>query len=122
MKIKTITVNGLVAALYIAITALVQPIAFNAVQFRVSEVFNHLVVFQKKYFFGIVLGVFFANLFFSPIKLFDLTFGVLHSALSLGITILLCRFIKNVRSEEHTSELQSRPHLVCRLLLEKKKT
>src|SRR5690625_6209014 len=27
----------------------------------------------------------------------------------------------NVRSEEHTSELQSRGHLVCRLLLEKKK-
>src|SRR3712207_7423087 len=26
-----------------------------------------------------------------------------------------------VRSEEHTSELQSRPYLVCRLLLEKKK-
>src|SRR5690554_7345642 len=26
-----------------------------------------------------------------------------------------------LRSEEHTSELQSRPHLVCRLLLEKKK-
>src|SRR3989442_2621941 len=31
-----------------------------------------------------------------------------------------CRSIYN-RSEEHTSELQSRPHLVCRLLLEKKK-
>src|SRR6266436_10267221 len=28
---------------------------------------------------------------------------------------------KSVRSEEHTSELQSRLHLVCRLLLEKKK-
>src|SRR5690554_7694094 len=28
---------------------------------------------------------------------------------------------KVIRSEEHTSELQSRPHLVCRLLLEKKK-
>src|SRR5690554_7125738 len=27
----------------------------------------------------------------------------------------------DTRSEEHTSELQSRPHLVCRLLLEKKK-
>src|SRR2546422_7744286 len=27
----------------------------------------------------------------------------------------------HVRSEEHTSELQSRLHLVCRLLLEKKK-
>src|SRR5437870_8876259 len=29
--------------------------------------------------------------------------------------------IGGVRSEEHTSELQSRGHLVCRLLLEKKK-
>src|SRR5687768_17865835 len=29
--------------------------------------------------------------------------------------------VKNNRSEEHTSELQSRLHLVCRLLLEKKK-
>ena len=33
-----------------------------------------------------------------------------------GDTLLL-----NTRSEEHTSELQSRLHLVCRLLLEKKK-
>src|SRR5690554_7188764 len=34
----------------------------------------------------------------------------------------LCHFqsTDSVRSEEHTSELQSRPHLVCRLLLEKK--
>src|SRR3989442_7224422 len=31
------------------------------------------------------------------------------------------RLIPRTRSEEHTSELQSRPHLVCRLLLEKKK-
>src|SRR5436305_7451880 len=30
-------------------------------------------------------------------------------------------FSEFFRSEEHTSELQSRPHLVCRLLLEKKK-
>src|SRR3989442_12459340 len=29
-------------------------------------------------------------------------------------------FARLLRSEEHTSELQSRPHLVCRLLLEKK--
>src|SRR3989442_5805306 len=31
-----------------------------------------------------------------------------------------CRAPLVGRSEEHTSELQSRPHLVCRLLLEKK--
>src|SRR2546422_7658473 len=32
-----------------------------------------------------------------------------------------CREAASWRSEEHTSELQSRLHLVCRLLLEKKK-
>src|SRR2546429_1995138 len=42
-------------------------------------------------------------------------------------TSLLTRFrpptwLTLERSEEHTSELQSRLHLVCRLLLEKKKT
>src|SRR5258708_15245799 len=36
-----------------------------------------------------------------------------------GLSIELA---ENVRSEEHTSELQSPDHLVCRLLLEKKKT
>src|SRR2546422_4998620 len=44
----------------------------------------------------------------------------------LGVARQECRpFLwdaKNGRSEEHTSELQSRLHLVCRLLLEKKKT
>src|SRR5258707_4327261 len=32
-----------------------------------------------------------------------------------------CRRLRHWRSEEHTSELQSRQYLVCRLLLEKKK-
>src|SRR5690554_7371029 len=36
-------------------------------------------------------------------------------------TRIFCREVLPIRSEEHTSELQSRPHLVCRLLLEKKK-
>src|SRR2546422_1610360 len=31
------------------------------------------------------------------------------------------KYRRRIRSEEHTSELQSRLHLVCRLLLEKKK-
>src|SRR3989442_7501212 len=37
------------------------------------------------------------------------------------IKYMLDRYLGWLRSEEHTSELQSRPHLVCRLLLEKKK-
>src|SRR5207253_10618074 len=38
-----------------------------------------------------------------------------------SITWLRVRTASVFRSEEHTSELQSRGHLVCRLLLEKKK-
>src|SRR5215813_14443416 len=45
--------------------------------------------------------------------------GLLHLAAPLGLERRQRR--RHVRSEEHTSELQSRPHLVCRLLLEKKK-
>src|SRR2546429_6057268 len=41
-----------------------------------------------------------------------------HDAIVLGDRK---RSLKVDRSEEHTSELQSRLHLVCRLLLEKKK-
>src|SRR3989442_3052452 len=41
-----------------------------------------------------------------------------HPGLALGPGVEL---LHELRSEEHTSELQSRPHLVCRLLLEKKK-
>src|SRR5690625_6684616 len=37
-----------------------------------------------------------------------------------GIALYVVRRRKQNRSEEHTSELQSRGHLVCRLLLEKK--
>src|SRR5258707_12866429 len=35
---------------------------------------------------------------------------------------IYCADLPHSRSEEHTSELQSRQYLVCRLLLEKKKT
>src|SRR2546422_6131591 len=43
--------------------------------------------------------------------------AIFSAAPGLTVTLLTLR----LRSEEHTSELQSRLHLVCRLLLEKKK-
>src|SRR2546422_4301412 len=46
------------------------------------------------------------------------TFRRMQSWFRLGVFALPC---SGLRSEEHTSELQSRLHLVCRLLLEKKK-
>src|SRR3712207_7402530 len=40
----------------------------------------------------------------------------------MGLAVALAGGVLTVRSEEHTSELQSRQYLVCRLLLEKKLT
>ncbi|MBC6315199.1 QueT transporter family protein [Listeria grandensis] len=96
MKIKTLTINAIVAALYVVVTMVVAPFGFTNIQFRLSEMFNHLIVFDKKYFFGVVIGVFIAN-FFSPLGWYDLVFGVGQSVISLGILIFLNRFVTNVK-------------------------
>src|SRR3712207_7029434 len=48
--------------------------------------------------------------------------GALGALLAIPLTLLVKAMLVDVdpRSEEHTSELQSRQYLVCRLLLEKK--
>src|SRR2546422_7790468 len=54
---------------------------------------------------------------------------MIHRVTGLGLLVLALSLVgcaqyywsQPTRSEEHTSELQSRLHLVCRLLLEKKK-
>src|SRR3712207_7855270 len=57
------------------------------------------------------------------LALFDVALDVLlgHPAAGAGAGDLLYIYVVLLRSEEHTSELQSRQYLVCRLLLEKKK-
>src|SRR5690625_5370137 len=54
-------------------------------------------------------------------KLLKRTIELDQSAASAYYTLGNNYFEQNLRSEEHTSELQSRGQLVCRLLLEKKK-
>lgn len=94
MNVRTLVTNALIAALYFAVTALIAPFGFLGIQFRLSELFNHLIVFSRRYFYGIVLGVVIANLVYSPTKA-DLIFGVGHTVISLSITLLIARFITN---------------------------
>src|SRR3989442_9164425 len=46
---------------------------------------------------------------------------IVGAAFKVASRCAACATLTATRSEEHTSELQSRPHLVCPLLLEKKK-
>lgn len=96
MNSKTLVVNGIIAALYVAITLVINPIAFSAIQFRIPEIFNHLIVFNKKYFFGIIAGVCISNLF-SPMAAYDLIFGVGQSILALLVVIFASKYIKNIK-------------------------
>src|SRR3989442_8629615 len=68
----------------------------------------------------------YTTLFRSPLGKHDFTILVIVELRLLGLRAIQAYLFPaggadHPRSEEHTSELQSRPHLVCRLLLEKKK-
>src|SRR5258708_24567816 len=71
--------------------------------------------FERGGLAGLVAVVVFALVFF-------VLFVALLAALLVALFASLVRGFGPHRSEEHTSEFQSPDHLVCRLLLEKKKT
>lgn len=95
MKTKFLATSSVIAALYIAVSMLIAPFSFGAIQLRIGEMLNHLIVFNKKYFYAIVVGVFITNLF-SPNGPLDLLFGVGQTALSLALTIFSARYIKSI--------------------------
>ena len=95
MKVKFLAASGIIAALYIAVTMLVAPFGFTEVQFRVSEIFNHLVAFNPRFAVGIIMGVFISNLF-SPLGAYELVFGVGQTMITLGLLIVICKFVQNI--------------------------
>src|SRR5690606_41121078 len=58
---------------------------------------------------------------FNYVDQLDLTAMAGQARIDLGLQQVVDTVVQRARSEEHTSELQSRENLVCRLLLEKKK-
>src|SRR5687768_18163370 len=96
---------------------------------HIDVILVDLVKTYGAWIYGVLFAIIFAEtgLVVTPILPGDsLLFaaGALAATGALDIRILLVLLIIAAvlgRSEEHTSELQSRLHLVCRLLLEKKK-
>ncbi len=82
IKTKTIALTGITAALYMAATLAVSPIAYGSVQFRISEVMVLLAWVNPVFAPGLILGCALANLF-SPLGVIDLLFGTFHTFCSV---------------------------------------
>ncbi|NCB66889.1 MAG: QueT transporter family protein [Bacilli bacterium] len=78
-------INTIIAALYVALTGIFAFMSFGAIQFRVSEMLNHLVGYHKDYKYGVLAGVFIANLIFSTLGAWDLVFGFGQTLISFLI-------------------------------------
>lgn len=73
------------AALYAAVTLLLAPVSYGAVQIRVSELLTVLPVFSPAFSWGLTLGCFLANLA-SPLGWIDLLFGTAGTLLASLLT------------------------------------
>ncbi|MGE7987365.1 QueT transporter family protein [Lysinibacillus fusiformis] len=88
MSVSELTKTALVAALYVAVTVLLSVISFGAVQLRLSEMFNYLALYNKRYVVAVTLGVILAN-FMSPTWIIDVPIG----GIATFLVLLLCRSI-----------------------------
>ena len=90
MSAKSIAAGGLVAGLYIALTALFAPMSFGAIQFRVSEALTLLPILSPAAVPGLFIGCLLSNLILgAPWQ--DILFGSLATLLAAILTRLLRR-------------------------------
>ncbi|GEK92082.1 QueT transporter family protein [Alkalibacterium kapii] len=95
MKTKQWVINAIIAAMYTGVTILIAPFAFGAIQFRLSEILNHLVVFNKRYAYGVTAGVILTNLILSPFGVYDWILGVGHTVLSFVLYFILSKHVQS---------------------------
>ncbi|WP_159722131.1 QueT transporter family protein [Enterococcus sp. CSURQ0835] len=95
-RMTFVITNGVIMALYLALTILVSPVASGPIQFRISESLNHLVVFNRNYLWGIFGGVVIYNLIFGMGWL-DVVFGGSQTLIALALTALLENKINNIK-------------------------
>jgi len=88
ISVSELTKTALVAAVYVAVTVLLSVISFGAVQLRLSEMFNYLALYNKRYVVAVTVGVILAN-FMSPTWILDVPIG----GISTFLVLILCRAV-----------------------------
>ena len=82
MNIRFIANSAIIAGLYVALTWLLAPISYGAIQFRISEALILLVALNPKYAYALIIGCFVANTT-SPMGWYDMGFGTLATILAV---------------------------------------
>lgn len=80
LDVKTVVMNAMIACVYVVLTLAIQPLAYGAIQMRISEIMVFLAFYNKKTIPGLVIGCLIANMF-SPMGLWDICFGTLATAI-----------------------------------------
>lgn len=93
--LKTLLANAIIMGLYIVLS-LILPFSSGAIQFRLSESLNHLVVFNRKLLWGVFGGVVVYNLLFGFGPL-DVIFGGGQTLLALLLTASLQKKVPDVK-------------------------
>ncbi len=89
LNIRSLCLSGVIAALYAALTLLLAPISFGAVQCRIAEAMALLPVLMPQAIPGLFVGCLIANLYTG--SLVDIVFGALATLLAAICTYLLRR-------------------------------
>lgn len=90
---------SLISAIYTVLTILFAPISYGILQFRIADILQATVLKDKKYIFGLGLGVYFANMFSSiggPLEYF---FMPIVQVFAGYVAFYLYRNIKNKFSD-----------------------
>ena len=90
---RRLTRIGVSAALYIVLTLVAAPIAFEAVQFRVSEMLMLLCFYDRDYILAMTIGCFISNMF-SSLGMIDMLFG---TTVTLLAAICIYAFRKKLK-------------------------
>ena len=89
ITVRQLAFAGILAAVYAVVTILSAPIAYGAIQFRLSEALTVLCCFTPTAVWGMVLGCLIANLF-SPVSVLDVVLGT-------GATLIACLLTRPIK-------------------------
>lgn len=87
IKVVDLVQIAIVAALYIVVTVVLGPFGSGAIQFRLSELFNFLAFYNKKYIWSVTLGCVISNYISSGIV--DVVVGSLSTLIFVTLGVYL---------------------------------